>query len=434
MMRFVCVLGTRLSVLAGVVSLLRPRDRASAVLLMPLKLLAVAMTPLLGLVSALSALWALGRRDWKLAGSGIAAAGLAACFARDIPDSRQAFDSAFGGDWPSRVPVPLRSHRLSRRWWLFSRTPRSGVWQRDIPFGESPATGKTLLADLWQPKPGRPRSGPGVVYVHGGGWRIGYKDMLTRPLFHRLASQGHVVLDIEYTLWPRADIPMMVSEVRQAILWMKDSASRFGLQRNRIVLMGGSAGAHLALMTAYGAEDPALQPSSGLGDTSVQGVVAFYPPVDLVGMGSALAEHVGMREQSSWTGQVHRLAGELVRWVFSLSHSRSTPGSRLRFDEFFPRLVGGMPDEIPEAYRSLSPIACLHGDCPSTLLLQGLDDAFGLAPAVRRMHGNLRAAGIPSILVEFPHSEHAFDLVLPQISPVAQAATHDVERFLALLI
>jgi acetyl esterase/lipase len=37
------------------------------------------------------------------------------------------------------------------------------------------------------------------------------------------------------------------------------------------------------------------------------------------------------------------------------------------------------------------------------------------------------------ILVEYPHTEHGFDLILPQISPVAQAATREVERFLALM-
>jgi hypothetical protein len=37
-------------------------------------------------------------------------------------------------------------------------------------------------------------------------------------------------------------------------------------------------------------------------------------------------------------------------------------------------------------------------------------------------------------MVEFPHSEHAFDLILPQISPAAQAATYDAERFLGLML
>jgi acetyl esterase/lipase len=66
-------------------------------------------------------------------------------------------------------------------------------------------------------------------------------------------------------------------------------------------------------------------------------------------------------------------------------------------------------------------------------LLQGTSDIFGMGPSVQRLHQALRAASGPSVLVEFPRTDHAFDLVLPQVSPAAQAAVHDVERFLALM-
>ena len=60
-----------------------------------------------------------------------------------------------------------------------------------------------------------PPSGLAAVYVHGGAWRVGDKDLGTRTFFRRLAAQGHVVLDVAYTLWPKADIPTMVGEVKQ---------------------------------------------------------------------------------------------------------------------------------------------------------------------------------------------------------------------------
>ncbi len=50
------------------------------------------------------------------------------------------------------------------------------------------------------------------------------------------------------------------------------------------------------------------------------------------------------------------------------------------------------------------------------------------------MQALLREAGVPVVWIEFPHTEHGFDLIALQISPVAQAATYDVERFLAMLI
>jgi acetyl esterase/lipase len=105
--------------------------------------------------------------------------------------------------------------------------------------------------------------------------------MLTRPFFRSLAEKGHVVLDIAYSLYPEADMQTMVSEVNQAILWTKEKGQTYGINPDRIVLMGGSAGAHLSLLAAYTPGQPEFQPTQKEGDTSVRGVVAFYPAVDI---------------------------------------------------------------------------------------------------------------------------------------------------------
>jgi acetyl esterase/lipase len=121
----------------------------------------------------------------------------------------------------------------------------------------------------------------------------------------------------------------------------------------------------------------------------------------------------------------------LVR-IFSLHGDDLDCDVSLR--HFFSAMIGGTPDEIPDTYRLLSPVQHVGPHCPPTLLLHGTDDIFDLTPGVRRLHRELLGAGATSILVEFPHAEHAFDLVLPRVSPVAQAAAQDVERFLALLV
>jgi acetyl esterase/lipase len=55
---------------------------------------------------------------------------------------------------------------------------------------------------------------------------------------------------------------------------------------------------------------------------------------------------------------------------------------------------------------------------------------IGSAPA---LHRKLQEAGVPSVYVEFPRTDHAFDIFLPKVSPAAQAAMYDVDRFLALM-
>jgi acetyl esterase/lipase len=415
-----------LSALLSIVPFVKPRDRSAVTLLWLPKLMAGAFSPILGLVGGLGAVLGLARRDWKLAGAGFVGAGLVARYLGDIAAAKGQFEAAFEPDGPARPPdsVPFR------RWSLPAGAPGEVRFQRDVVYGQSSIDGGALLADLWQPPSGAPRSGLGVIYVHGGAWRIGDKHMGTRTFFRRLAGQGHVILDISYTLWPEAGIPVMVSEVKQAIRWLKENALAHGVDPERVVLMGGSAGAHLALLAAYTPDHPAFQPAPDAGDTSVRGVVAFYPPVDFVTMPPP-----GGQDAASAPGLLDRAAGAMIRGLFMLQAEEveAKVGREVDPDDFLAALLGGRADEIPETYRLLSPIYHVGDHCPPTLLLHGRDDVFGLTPGVRRLYQALQGTRTPAILVEFPHTEHAFDLVLPQLSPVARAATQDVMRFLARL-
>ena len=424
-MKTIVTIFTFASALLSFVALIRPPDTARALFTWLPKLLGGALSPILGLTSALGALVGLRRRDPKLVAAGLVGAGLAARHVKDIAGAQGDFAAAFGSDWQDRVPAAWRQRLMPRRISLCARRPKPTILQFDVPYGENPATGDELLADLWQPAAGTPRTGLGLIYVHGGGWRIGDKDEWTRPLFRRLAGQGHVVLDVAYTLWPKADIPAMVSEVKQAVLWMKGRGGDYGVDTERVVVMGGSAGGHLALLSAYTAAHPEFPPPVDGADASVRGVVAFYPPADFRALYSELN---GFGQASGW---VEGAAGQVLDRIFQL-HAGDID-FELHTRGLLPALLGGEPDEVPEAYRLLSPISHVGPHCPPTLLLQGSDDIFGLAPSVRRLHDSLRDVGVSSVLVEFPHTEHAFDLVLPRLSPATQAATYDLERFLALL-
>jgi acetyl esterase/lipase len=106
------------------------------------------------------------------------------------------------------------------------------------------------------------------------------------------------------------------------------------------------------------------------------------------------------------------------------------PGTTVQ-DSMMRALLGGTPDEAPEAYRQASPITYAGPHCPPTLLMQGEHDAVVSAEAVRAMAEKLCAAGVKVVHVEYPQTEHAFDLV-PWGVPT-QASWYETERFLALL-
>jgi acetyl esterase/lipase len=195
--------------------------------------------------------------------------------------------------------------------------------------------------------------------------------------------------------------------------------------------MGGSAGAHLCLLAAYTPGEAAFQPPEMQDDTRVCAVVAFYPPVDLAELQVPLEEYA----QRSTPSLLEQVADGMMQAIFQPRDTKGTKaGDQKSPQDIISEMLGGSAEQIPETYRLLSPISHVSADCPPTLLLQGADDIFNLAPGVRRLHAKLQQVGVPVIWVEFPHTEHAFDLMAPQISPVAQAATYDVERFLAMLV
>jgi len=417
-----------LAAMLSIVPFLRPQALPSIVFLWVPKLIAGALSPILGIVGGLGALLGLARQDWKMMGAGMLAAGAATKFVTDIPSSEDGFEQVFGPGWQEQVPESLKPRMLPRRLSVLAPAPGATIWQQDIVYGKSPATDANLLADVWEPHLSTPRSGLGLVYVHGGGWRIGTKDMGTRPFFRQLAGQGHIVLDIAYTLWPDGDIPNMIREVKTAVLWFKENAATYGVDPDKIVVMGGSAGAHLALMTAYTSDHEAFQPVSPAADDSVCGVVAFYPPADFL----AWQDQFGTDEPFSKAPGGSIAEAALTR-LFAVGNESLEPEKKAGFQDMVAQMFGGTMEVIPETYRLLSPISHIGPHCPPTLILHGSDDVFRLTPAVRRFYQELQSAGVPSILVEFPHTEHAFDLIFPTISPVAQAANYDVERFLALL-
>ena len=107
--------------------------------------------------------------------------------------------------------------------------------------------GKELTLDLYRAASGNPA--PGVIVIHGGAWRSGDSKELP-DLNSYLAGKGYVVAALTYRLAPQSRYPAPISDIQSAISYLRDHASEFGLDPTRLILLGGSAGANLALQTA----------------------------------------------------------------------------------------------------------------------------------------------------------------------------------------
>jgi acetyl esterase/lipase len=216
---------------------------------------------------------------------------------------------------------------------------------------------------------------------------------------------------------PEVDIYGMLGDVKRAVAWMKVNAFRYGVNPEKIVLGGGSAGAHLALLAGYAPGHPELTPQDIKdADLSVCGVISYYGPADLL----AIYQHWNLQQTVDLPPVP---IGENPDYKKNMRDS-----GRLDI------LLGGHPQHVPHMYQLASPITHVHPGCPPTLLLHGKQDFTIPVDPTCALYTKLLEADVPAINVIFPWTDHGFDLLLPQLSPPAQSALYDVDRFLALLV
>ena len=154
----------------------------------------------------------------------------------------------------------------------------------DIVFAEH--DGVRLLGDLYAPK-GLDKA-PALVAVHGGGWQIGDRKFYSNwgPY---LARNGFAVFAIEYRLMKPGvkTYPGSVYDTKAAVQYVRAKAGDFGIDPDRIGMIGDSAGAHLSALVALAGEEPAFSseyrsdPNAAL-PAKVKAVVGFYGVYDML--------------------------------------------------------------------------------------------------------------------------------------------------------
>jgi acetyl esterase/lipase len=407
------------------------------------KLWGGAWAPFLAALGFIGANLAWISRDYITVIAGLLAAALGIRHTFLVTRGHDHFARAFGEKWEDHLPSDLRARLGSQRYLFIQPAPPGVPGQRSVDLGKSGKTDESLLCDIWQPPQGVPHTGLAVIYFHGGLWQALDKDFLTQPLFRRISGQGHVVMDVAYSLAPGADLARMLGDVKQSIVWLKAHARDYAVDPDRIVLMGVSGGAHLALLAAYAPGHPAFQLISPSVDMSVRAVISMFGITDLEAFFREYAR--SNPRQLEFSSQItDALRPRLFNrtWLervmtrtraFPAYRYGNLPGGAL----LLVNLLGGTLKEIPEVYRQASPITYAGSNCPPTLLVAAEDDFVVAIFQGRRLHKALTEAGATSIYIEFPGSVHGFDQyigVSRRIAPAAQSVTYDIERFLALMV
>ncbi len=132
--------------------------------------------------------------------------------------------------------------------------------------------------ELIEPRAGAQSRAP-VVYVHGGGWICGKKEIYTRELLF-LAEAGYPVFNVEYPLAPERPHPHMLLSLLECLAWIRQQKP----EHESVHLMGDSAGGNLVLMLAILTENPTLirtlDPDFSRVLPRTQSVISIYGVLD----------------------------------------------------------------------------------------------------------------------------------------------------------
>jgi acetyl esterase/lipase len=214
-------------------------------------------------------------------------------------------------------------------------------------------------------------SAPTLIYVHPGSWMRGRPGRQARAMFHQLAGQGWVILDIRYPLSPAATFPEHLVGVKRAIAWARNGGSRFGVDPKRIAISGGSSGAHLASLAALTWDHPDLQPGFEEADTSVMACMPFYGIYDLL-----------VRNPTRYD------------WPFVARY-----------------VMKANPAEAPDLYRLGSPVDQVRADAPPFHAIHGEFDSIVLPSESRHFVEALDRAGAEVTYHEIRGAQHGFDAI-----------------------
>jgi len=162
--------------------------------------------------------------------------------------------------------------------------PKGTIIHGNIPYNND--TLKKHLLDIYIPAHAKGKM-PFVVFIHGGGW-IGndkYADMGYMPnTISAMLNNGMAVASIDYRFAMQAVFPAILQDCNKAVSFLYDNADKYSLDKNRIALMGFSAGGHLASLmgTSQNNQVSNLYFPDTYRHFQYKAVVDFYGPIDLV--------------------------------------------------------------------------------------------------------------------------------------------------------
>ncbi len=234
---------------------------------------------------------------------------------------------------------------------------------KDVPYvvaTEPDFNAERHILDVYAPNKKTATARPVVVFIHGGSWNSGSKNIYWF-IGRRLAKQGVVAVIINYRLAPSVEVPAMANDCARAVQWTKQHIGEYGGDPNRIFVMGHSAGAGLAALLAT---DDELFAKIGVNQNPVKGAILDDP--------------AGLD-------------------MFDYLTKMQYPG-----DERYLIPYG----KNPAVWRSVSPMYHVEAGCPPMLIYVGGKTYPSITSSSKRFHEKLQEQGVKNEITTLPGKKH----------------------------
>jgi acetyl esterase/lipase len=231
------------------------------------------------------------------------------------------------------------------------------------------------LLDIYLP-PNPKGKLPLVIFIHGGGWLVNdkYADMgYMKRTVAEIVSSGFALVSIDYRFATQAIFPAQIQDCNRAVSFLIDNADKYGFDRNRVAVMGFSAGGHLASLVGLSKNNNVesfFMPGTNK-SFSFKGVIDFYGPAELI--------------------------------LFPGNNDPKAPESLL---------IGAAPLTRPDLAKAASPVTYVDKDDPPFLIIHGEKDDLVSVKQSQLLSSWLTVAGVRNELIivkDAPHFGEMFD-------------------------
>lgn len=240
----------------------------------------------------------------------------------------------------------------------------------DIPYGEH----ERHKVDIFLPKNVKSDSGL-ILYIHGGGWHCGDKFGHYDDTKH-FSKLGYICATMNYRfVSEEISVSDELDDITAALKAVKNECAKYGFNTEKLILSGGSAGSHLALLYAYTRKD--------VSPVKPVAVCVYCPPVDCAKSDFLLG-----------------ISGEYEDWKYEIMSKCC--GIKITKEDL-------LNEPQQNALKTISPVQYVSENCVPTAVFHGKKDELIPFEHIDNFIMKLHNAGVKNDLLIYENSNHALD-------------------------